>query len=90
MAITARSENRSSDNVDPEQGFIAGGLQGENSVHAESQTIPTIHKHYPEPPNHAPVNPNHVSESKFWGVFWILESVLSLRATAGLDLFHQY
>ena len=72
MAITARSENRSSDNVDLEQGFIAGGLQGENSANAESQTIPTIHKHYPEPPKHAPVNPNHVSASKFWGVFWIL------------------
>ena len=36
MAITARSENRSSDNVDLEQGFTAGGLQGENSAHAES------------------------------------------------------
>ena len=72
MAITARSENRSSDNVDLEQGFTTGGLQGENSAHAESQTILTIHKHYPEPQKHAPVNPNHVLESKFWGVFWIL------------------
>ena len=77
MAITARSENRSSDNVDLEQGFTTGGLQGENSAHAGSQTILTIHKHYPEPQKHAPVNPNHVSESKFWGVF--LDSVKGFR-----------
>ena len=77
MAITARSENRSSDNVDLEQGFTTGGLQGENSAHAESQTILTIHKHYPEPQKYAPVNPNHVSESKFWGVF--LDSVKGFR-----------
>ena len=77
MAITARSENRSSDNVDLEQGFTTGGLQGENSAHAESQTILTIHKHYPEPQKHAPVNPNHVSASKFWGVF--LDSVKGFR-----------
>ena len=72
MAITARSENRSSDNVVLELGFTAGGLQGENSAQNHKQFPQSMHKHYPEPPKHAPVNPNHVSESKFWGVFWIL------------------
>ena len=37
MAITARSENRSSDNVDLELGFTAGGLQGENSAQNHKQ-----------------------------------------------------